>query len=121
MAHFAKVNLDKIVEQVVVVNNSILLDENGIEKESKGVEFLNSIFGFAQWVQTSYNGSFRKQYAGIGFTYDDENDIFISIKPYESWILNEDFEWEAPTEYPNDNKTYVWNEDTLTWDLYTNP
>ncbi len=120
MAHFAKVNSDNIVEQVIVIDNFVLL-ENGIEKESKGIEFLNSLFGSANWIQTSYNGNFRKQYAGIGFSYDSARDAFIPPKPFDSWILNSDTcLWEAPVTYPDDGQQYVWNEETQQWDLKNN-
>jgi hypothetical protein len=116
MAHFTKINLDNIVEQVIVVNNSVLLDENGIEKESKGIEFLNSLFGYANWVQTSYNGNFRKQYAGVGYTYDSTKDKFIAPQPFNSWTLDSDDNWQPPTPRPTDESIYFWNEETLSWD-----
>ena len=118
MAHFTKINLDNIVEQVIVVNNSVMLDENGVENESKGIEFLNSIFGSAQWVQTSYNHNFRKQFAGIGYTFDKTNNVFISLKPFESWTLNENFDWVSPLPYPTNGNFYNWNEENQTWDLF---
>jgi len=116
MAHFAKVNLDNIVEQVIVVNNSVLLDENGVENESKGVEFLNSLFGNATWVQTSYNGNFRKQYAGIGYAYNSTKDKFITSQPFNSWALDSKDDWQPPTPHPIDENFYSWNEETLSWD-----
>ena len=116
MAHFTKINLDNIVEQVIVVNNSVLLDENGIEKEFKGIEFLNSLFGYANWVQTSYNGNFRKQYAGVGYTYDSTKDKFIAPQPFNSWTLDSDDDWQPPTPCPTDGSIYSWNEETLSWD-----
>lgn len=89
MAHFAKINSDNIVEQVIVVHNNELLND-GIEHESKGIEFCQNLFG-GDWVQTSYNGTIRKNYAGIGFTYDPTRDAFIPPKPIEGdWIFNED-------------------------------
>jgi hypothetical protein len=118
MAHFAKINLDNIVEQVIVVNNSVLLDENEVESESKGIEFLNSIFGYANWMQTSYNGSFRKQYAGVGYTYDSTKDKFIVPKPFNSWALDSNDDWQPPTPMPIDENFYSWNEETLSWDLF---
>lgn len=118
MAHFAKLNENNIVTEVLVVNNEVLF-ENGIESEQKGIDFLNGLFGNAIWVQTSYNGSIRKQYAGIGFKYDKTNDVFISIQPYASWSLDENFDWQPPTPYPTDGQGYDWNEETLSWDLVT--
>lgn len=117
MAHFTKINLDNIVEQVIVVNNSVLLDENGIEKESKGIEFLNSLFGYANWIQTSYNGNFRKQYAGVGYTYNSTKDKFIAPKPFNSWKLNSDDDWQPPLPMPIDENFYYWEEETLSWNI----
>lgn len=115
MAHFAKIDENNIVLEVIVVNNDNLI-ENGIELESKGIEFCQSLFG-GNWKQTSYNGNFRKNYAGIGYIYDAERDAFIEPKPFNSWILNEETcKWESPSPMPNDNSFYVWNEDNQTWD-----
>lgn len=121
MAHFAKLDLNNIVTEVLVVNNSILLNLDGTESELKGKEFLNNLLGPATWVQTSYNNNFRKQYAGIGSTYDEINDIFISPKPFNSWSLDENFDWQPPTPCPTDNKTYSWNEEDQTWDEFIPP
>jgi hypothetical protein len=118
MAHFAKLDENNIVIDVLVVSNDILLKTDGTESEYKGKVFLNGLFGNATWVQTSYNSNFRKQYAGIGFTYDETNDVFISIKPFNSWTLDSNFEWQPPTSYPTDNRTYSWNETNLSWDLF---
>jgi len=116
MAHFAKLNNENIVEQVLVVNNVVLLKADGTESELKGKQFLNATFGNDKWVQTSYNGTTRKNYAGIGFTYDSERDAFISPKPYNSFLLNEETcRWEAPIEYPTDDKMYSWSEEELNW------
>ena len=116
MAHFAQLNNENIVEQVLVVNNAVLLKANGTESELKGKQFLNATFGNDKWVQTSYNGTTRKNYAGIGFTYDSERDAFISPKPYNSFLLNEETcRWEAPIEYPTDDKMYSWSEEELNW------
>ncbi len=119
MAHFAKLNENNIVTEVVVVNNEVLLRTDGTESEYKGKVFLNGLFGNATWIQTSYNNNFRKQYAGIGFTYDETNDIFISPQPYNSWSLDENFDWRPPTPMPIDEDLYKWNEETLSWDLIT--
>ena len=117
MAHFAELDENNIVTQVVVVNDLDCRDENNFESESVGVHFLRNIFGATtEWNQTSYNDNIRKQYAGIGFTYDETNDVFIKPKPYESWSLNsETFDWEAPTAYPDDGKLYVWDESSTSW------
>ena len=116
MAHFAKLN-NGIVEQVIVIDNKELL-VNGVELEEKGIEFCKTLFGEdTEWVQTSYNGKIRHKYAGIGDTYDYDNDVFISPQPYPSWTLNVSFDWEAPVEYPNDGLIYEWDEDNLQWKL----
>lgn len=115
MAHFAKLNENNLVTQVIVVHNNELLDENGQESEAKGAAFCQSLFG-GTWIQTSYSGSFRKNYAGVGFTYDSERDAFIPPKPFASWILNEETaQWEAPTPMPQDDQPYAWNEETTSW------
>ena len=114
MAHFAQLNEQNIVMQVIVVANDELL-ENGIESEAKGIAFCQSLFG-GTWKQTSYNGSIRKNYAGIGDTYDNVRDAFISPQPYASWTLVEaTCLWQSPTPYPTDGKKYHWDEPTLTW------
>jgi hypothetical protein len=118
MAHFAQLE-NNIVTKVIVVHNNELLD-NGVESEAKGIAFCQSLFG-GTWIQTSYNGNIRKNYAGIGYTYDSTRDAFIAPKPYPSWILNEDTcQWKVPIEYPADGKTYMWNESTISWDEVTN-
>lgn len=114
MAHFAKLE-NNIVAEVIVINNNELLDENGNEIEEKGIQFCQNLFG-GIWKQTSYNGSFRKNYAGIGYIYDEVRDAFISPKEYDSWVLNEETcQWEAPTPRPDDGKKYYWDEPTLSW------
>lgn len=123
MAHFAELGVDNVVLRVIVVHNNELLDENGIEQEAKGAEFCRNLFG-GTWVQTSYNGNFRRNYAGAGFTYDSVRDAFIPPKPYPSWVLNENtYQWDAPIPYPEDvgtsesPKRYVWDEATVSWVL----
>ena len=116
MAHFAQLDDNNIVTQVIVVhNNELMLD--GEESEDKGVLFCKSLYGSdTKWKQTSYNGNFRKNYAGIGYTFDKDRNAFIPPKSYNSWVLNETTcLWEAPIAYPTDNKVYVWNEDTISW------
>lgn len=114
MAHFAKIDESKIVTEVIVVNNEELLID-GVESEAKGVAFCQSLFG-GTWVQTSYNGNFRKHYAGIGFSYDAGRDAFIPPKPFDSWILDEETcIWQAPIPYPNDGNIYEWDEATQSW------
>lgn len=115
MAHFAEIGLNNTVVRVVVVNNSELLDENGNEQEQKGVEFCRSLFG-GDWVQTSYNSSFRKRFAVTGFTYDPTRDAFIPPRPYLSWKFDEaSCEWVAPTPYPEAGGMYTWDESTQSW------
>lgn len=119
MAHFAQLDVDNVVINVIVVSNEVLLDENGVEQEQKGVEFCQSLFGAATvWKQTSYNGAFRKHFAGVGYSYDPARDVFVPRRPFISWVLNETtLDWEAPVPYPNpDNgRRYVWDEVTGVW------
>lgn len=121
MAHFAKLDSNNIVTQVLVVNNDVLLKTDGTESEHKGKVFLNSLFGSATWVQTSYNHNFRKQFAGIGMSYDSSLDVFLLPKPYASWTLDSNHDWQPPVDYPSDFDTvpYQWNEGDQTWDLIT--
>ena len=117
MAHFAKIGLNNKVIEVQSVHNNELKDSNGIEQEINGIDFLTKLTGWAVWRQTSYNNNIRKNYAGIGYTYDEDRDAFIPPKPYPSWTLNETTcLWEAPVAYPDDGKRYNWNEETTTWD-----
>jgi hypothetical protein len=116
MAHFAQLDENNVVTQVIVVDNRDTSDANGVEKEYIGIAFCERLLG-GTWKQTSYNGNRRKNYAGIGYTYDSERDAFIPPKPYASWVLNEDTcLWEAPTPMPDDGQMYAWNEETQTWD-----
>jgi len=127
MAHFAKLNQENIVIAVHVVHNNELLVD-GVEDEQKGIDFLNNLHKTNDvWKQTSYNTQggihtlggtpLRKNYAGIGFTYDETRDAFIPKQPYASWVLNEDTcQWEPPVAYPAMDKPYEWNEETTSWD-----
>jgi len=113
MAHFAKLGTGNIVEQVIVVSNDIAITEQA------GSDFINKLYNTRDvWKQTSYNNNIRKNFAGIGYQYDQTRDAFIPPKPFNSWILNEDTcLWNAPVAMPiNDNK-YSWNEQTLSWDI----
>ena len=115
MAHFAKLDSNNIVTQVIVVSNEDTSDANGVEKEHIGAAFCERLLG-GTWKQTSYNGNIRKRYAGIGFTYNSELDAFIPPQPYPSWVLNtETASWEAPVPMPADDKVYNWNEETTSW------
>jgi hypothetical protein len=115
MAHFAEIGLNNIVMRVIVVGNDDCKDQFGNESEMIGAKFCNTLFG-GVWLQTSYNGNMRKNYAGIGFTYDSTRDAFIPPKPFVSWTLNETTcRWDAPTSMPTDGKPYRWNEETTSW------
>jgi hypothetical protein len=116
MAHFAQLDENNIVIQVIVVHNNELLD-NGTESESKGIDFCKSLYGTdTVWKQTSYNGSFRRNFAGAGFTYNQLRDVFISPRPYSTWVLNNNtYQWEPPIPYPNDDRRYVWDDYTNNW------
>jgi len=123
MAHFAKIGKGNIVERIDVVSNDIATTEQ------EGINFLQDFYKTSSiWKQTSYNTvggehklggtPFRKNYAGIGYKYDQTRDAFISPKPYNSWVLNEETcLWEAPVAYPTDGQRYIWNETNQTWDL----
>lgn len=105
MAHFARIDERGYVQEVLVVDNS---------QEHRGQEFLANDLGLGgRWIQTSYNGNFRKQYAGIGYWYDETKDIFVSPQPFPSWILDENNDWKAPIERTNDLS--YWDEETLAW------
>jgi len=119
MAHFAKLDENNVVLEVYVVHNNELLDNSGNESEAKGIAFLTEWSGgYDLWKQTSYNGSFRKNFAGIGYTYDAQRDAFLPPKPFASWVLDEDTcLWNAPMPIPTDGQRYSWNEANQSWDL----
>jgi len=119
MAHYAKIGSGNIVTEIHSLNNKILLKDE-VENEQQGVEFLQNLFGSRDtYIQTSYNNNFRKNFAGVGYTYDQTRDAFIAPQLYPSWILAEvTCLWIAPVEYPSDGKTYVWNESTTNWMEY---
>ena len=129
MAYFAKLGTGNIVEQVISINNAVITDANGVEQEQLGNDFINKLYNTRDvWKQTSYNNNFRKNFAGIGYHYDQARDAFIAPKPFNSWILNEDTcRWEAPVAMPEltqeqiDNKNYyAWNEQIKNWELKNN-
>jgi hypothetical protein len=114
MAHFAKLE-NNVVTQVIVVSNQDILNEQGQESEEKGIAFCSNLLG-GTWKQTSYNARIRKNYAGIGYTYDEGRDAFVPPKPFASWVLNETTcQWKAPVDYPTDDKRYTWDEATTSW------
>ena len=118
MAHFVRLE-NNIVIQVIVVSNQDILDENGQESEQKGIDFCSNLLG-GTWKQTSYNARIRKNYAGIGYTYDETLDAFVPPKPFASWVLDTDkAQWKAPVDMPVDDKRYTWNEATTSWDEVT--
>ena len=134
MASFAKIGLNNKVIEVLSVNNEVLHDSNGIEQEKIGIDFLTKLTGYPLWVQTSYNTHsgvhnnsgtpLRKNFAGIGYTYDEDRDAFIPKKPFNSWILNEDTcLWNAPVSMPTteleENEYYSWNESIINWEIKT--
>ena len=115
MAHFAEIDENGVVLRVIVVGNKDTADANGVEKEHIGAAFCERLFG-GTWKQTSYNGNIRKNYAGVGYTYDSGRDAFIPPKPFASWVLNETTcQWEAPVPMPTDDKRYTWDEATTSW------
>lgn len=114
MAHFAKIE-NGIVTQVVVIANADTASADGVEKEYIGQAFCERLFG-GEWRQTSYNGKIRKNYAGIGYTFDEQRNAFIPPQPYPSWTLVEETcNWVAPIPRPTDGKIYSWNEETTSW------
>ena len=117
MAHFAQLDENNIVTQVIVVHNNETHDEHGVELEALGIEFCKSLFGAdTKWIQTSYNGSIRHSYAGVGYMYDNVRDAFIPPRPYDSWLLNEEScLWEAPILYPTDGNSYEWDDRQKQW------
>jgi len=105
MAHFARIDENNIVQEVLVIDN---------ELEHRGEDYLANELGLGgRWIQTSYNGNFRKQYAGIGFYYDETKDIFVSNQPFPSWQLDKNNDWKAPIERPNE--LCYWDEEQLNW------
>ena len=101
MSHFAEINNDGVVQRVIVA------EQDFINSGAVGDSFI--------WVQTSYNNNFRKQFAGIGFTYDKAKDKFIAPQPYPSWALDSNDDWKAPSAMPDDWKLYDWDEDSKAW------
>ena len=113
MAHFAQI-IDGIVQQVIVVSNNDCPDP-APDNEAQGQTFIASLGLPGEWVQTSYNGSFRYNYAGIGYTWDATADAFYAPQPYPSWTLDDSYRWQPPVPYPTDGGDYYWNEETQSW------
>ena len=115
MAYFAKLDDQNKVTRVHTVSNNITTID-GVEDAELGSKFLTDLHGSGVYKQTSYNGTIRKNYAGVGYTYDPDRDAFIAPQPYPSWVLNEDTcRWDTPVPYPDDGKMYRWNEPTSSW------
>lgn len=107
MSHFAEIDENNMVVRVLVVPD---------EQEHRGQEFLAEDLNLGgTWIQTSYNHNIRKQYAGVGYFYNSEADVFIKPQPFPSWALDINFDWQPPIEFPNDGKFYEWNEETISW------
>lgn len=122
MAHFAQLDENDIVINVCVVDNADIIDGNGDEDESLGIALLKGILGSdTKWKQTSYNGSLRKNFAGIGYQYNNILDAFIAPKPFDSWILNTlGCYYEAPAKLPDSDNLYDWDEDSRQWVIHEN-
>ena len=115
MASFAEIDNNNIVLRVIVISNNEIIDSDGNENELLGREFCNQLLG-GDWIQTSYNGNFRKKYAGIGYLYNENLDAFVPPQPFPSWMLDATTcDWLPPTSYPNDGKLYEWDEENQTW------
>jgi len=125
MAYFAKLNSNNIVENVISINNAVITDANGVEQEQLGNDFINKLYNTRDvWKQTSYNNNIRKNFAGIGYQYDQQRDAFITPKPYNSWVLNEQTcQWQSPVAMPTteleENQYYSWNESIVNWEIKT--
>ena len=115
MAHFAQLNEENLVTQVIVVANQDTTDSDGMENEAVGAAFCANLLG-GTWKQTSYNARIRKNYAGIGYKYDATLDAYIPPQPFASWTLDETTaQWKAPVDMPTDGKQYTWDEATTSW------
>ena len=114
MAHYARLDENNVVTQVIVVDNKDCADASGVEKEYIGAAFCERLFG-GTWKQTSYNGNMRKNYAGIGYTYNADIDAFVPPKPFPSWVLDNDTaQWNAPVAMPEEGR-WLWDEDAGNW------
>lgn len=115
MAYFAQIN-NNIVQQVISLSNNDAPDPAPFNSEPLGQAFIRDVLQLqGEWIQTSYNGTFRAHYAGIGYTWDEVNEVFYPPQPYPSWTLDANWNWQPPVPYPNDGHMYRWDEDTLRW------
>ncbi len=115
MAHFVQIDSNNLVVEVIIVDNKDTVDHDGIEREYIGAAFCERGFG-GTWIQTSYNGNMRKNFACVGFMYREDIDAFVAPQPYRSWTLNAAAKWQPPLPMPNDGKIYLWNEKTHAWE-----
>ena len=114
MAHYAQIDSNNIVTLVIFIYNKDTADANGVEKEYIGAAYCERLFG-GTWKQTSYNATIRKNYAGIGYKYQSDIDAFVPPKPYASWTLDANAQWQPPVAMPVDGSMYSWDEATLAW------
>jgi hypothetical protein len=117
MAHFAQLDQNNVVVQVIVVDDKDTQTELGIESEEVGIAFCKQLFGeYTKWAQTSYSGSIRGAFAGVGSVYDSRTDVFLPPRPYLSWVFdNKAYKWNPPVAKPDDGKPYQWDEATTSW------
>ena len=121
MAHFAEINENNDVLRTIVVSNADILDENGIEQEHLGVAICVTVAGAGMWKQTSYNNNFRKLFGQPGMKYAPDKDVFYNpVAPFPSWVLDANYDWQAPTAKPDDGNDYYWDEESLVWVLIPN-
>lgn len=115
MAHFAQIDGNTVTRVIVISNQDA-------PSEEAGIIFCKSIYGSnTKWLQCSYSGSIRKQFPGAGYTYDYANDVFVAPRPYPSWNLDENHDWQPPIPYPNHGGRYLWDEEMQTWILLAQP
>jgi len=121
MAYFALLDPTNTVTQVFIVADDNCSGDTFIEREQAGQQFCQTEFGPGRYLMTSREHEFRKRYAGIGYTYDEEQDAFLVPKPYPSWVFDENYDWQPPVPMPDDGGQYAWNEEQQTWDLIPEP
>lgn len=116
MAYFAEIDDDGVVLRVISVSNADAPDPAPASSEPLGQAFISDVLGLpGEWRQTSYNGNFRKQYAGPGFSYDITADVFVAPQPYPSWTIDANHDWQPPTPMPTEGGPWLWDEDSLSW------